>query len=152
MITIDRTRSLRVLAGGVAAAMLLAAPAALGQLAPRSPSVEGTTVYVVSPADGDTVTSPVTVIFGLDGMGIAPAGVEYPGTGHHHLLINEGLPPFDVPVPASDTYLHFGGGQTQTVLELPPGEHTLQLLLADHNHFPHEPPVISEVVTFTVSE
>ncbi len=152
MIRIDRLGTGRRLAGGVAAALLLAAPAGMAEAVELTPSVEGTTVYIVAPADGDSVSSPVTVVFGLSGMGIAPAGVEREGTGHHHLLINQDLPVLDQPVPASDTYVHFGGGQTQTVLDLPPGEHTLQLLLADHNHIPHDPPVISEVVTITVAE
>ena len=128
------------------------APAARAQGVERTPSTEGATVYIITPMEGESVTGPVTVRFGLSGMGIAPAGVAMPGTGHHHLLIDRELPPLDQPVPATDTYIHFGAGQTETVLELPPGEHTLQLLLADHNHIPHDPPVISEPVTFTIVE
>ena len=106
----------------------------------------GTRVYIISPMDGATVSSPVTILFGLDGMGVAPAGVEKTGTGHHHLIVDAPLPPLNEPIPADD----FGGGQTQTPIELLPGKHSLQLLLADHYHLPHNPPIHSEVVTITV--
>ena len=106
--------------------------------------------YIVSPADGATVRSPVKVVFGLRGYGVAPAGVEFPNTGHHHLLIDTGLPNLSEPIPADDKHRHFGKGQTETVLELAPGEHTLQLLLGDHLHRPHSPPVTSPVITITV--
>lgn len=145
---VPATLAMAVLAGWLALSAMT--PAASAQGIERTPSTEGAHVYIISPLAGESVTSPVTVRFGLSGMGIAPAGIVMPGTGHHHLLIDQELPPLDQPVPASDTYLHFGAGQTETVLELPPGEHTLQLLLADHNHIPHDPPVISEPVTFTV--
>ncbi|MGB3597159.1 MAG: DUF4399 domain-containing protein [Pseudomonas neustonica] len=108
-------------------------------------------VFFISPADGATVTSPVTVQFGLTGMGVAPAGVERPGTGHHHLLIDaKSLPPAGQPIPADEHHKHFGGGQTQVSLELPPGEHTLQLLVGDQNHVPLEPSVVSEKISITV--
>lgn len=107
------------------------------------------TAYIVSPENNATVSSPVTVIFGLSGMGVAPAGVERAGTGHHHLLVNaKELPPLDQPL-GSDV-IHFGGGQTQTSIELEPGEHTLQLILGDHLHRPHNPPIVSEKITITV--
>ena len=84
-------------------------------------------------------------------MGVAPAGVANPRTGHHHLLINlDELPDMDKPIPADENHRHFGGGQTETTIELEPGEHTLQLLLADHLHRPHDPPVISKKITITV--
>ena len=84
-------------------------------------------------------------------MGVAPAGVQFENTGHHHLLINvEELPPESLPLPATDQVLHFGLGQTETDLELPPGQYTLQLVLGDHLHIPHEPPVMSEKITITV--
>ena len=117
---------------------------------PRSPAPEGAEVYIVSPADGETVSSPVNVVFGLRGMGVAPAGVEAPNTGHHHLLIDVGLPELDKPIPADAQHRHFGGGQTETELELEPGTHTLQLLLGDHLHIPHEPAVMSPWITLTV--
>ncbi|PSF12672.1 DUF4399 domain-containing protein [Marinobacter shengliensis] len=116
-----------------------------------TPAPEGAAVYFVTPLDGQTVSSPVTVRFGLEGLGVAPAGVEREKTGHHHLLINvDDLPPMDKPIPADERHIHFGGGQTQTTLELEPGEYTLQLLVGDHLHIPHEPPVMSEKITVTV--
>ena len=93
----------------------------------------------------------MTVRFGLKGMGVAPAGIEKENTGHHHLLIDVAeLPTLDEPIPADDNHKHFGGGQTEVTLELPVGSHTLQLLLGDLNHIPHDPPVVSEKVTITV--
>lgn len=107
--------------------------------------------YIVSPSNGQEVSSPVRVIFGLKGMGIAPAGVNMDNTGHHHLLIdmNE-LPDLTQSLPATDNLIHFGKGQTETVLELSPGTHTLQLLLANFIHVPHDQPVLSEKITITV--
>ena len=113
-------------------------------------SPDGARVYIVSPADGASVSNPVTVVFGLQGMGVAPAGVEKDKTGHHHLIIDVDLPDADAPVPADDNHRHFGGGQTEVTLELEPGSHTLQLLLGDHNHIPHDPVVASEQITITV--
>ena len=118
---------------------------------PRSPAADGARVYIISPAPGESVTSPVTVRFGLEGMGVAPAGVEMQNTGHHHLLVDlDELPAMGLPVPTDDRHRHFGGGQTEVTLELLPGEHTLQLLLGDHIHVPHDPPVMSEKITITV--
>ncbi|MGP9833062.1 DUF4399 domain-containing protein [Marinobacter sp. NSM] len=115
------------------------------------PAPDGAAVYFVTPLDGQTVGSPVTVRFGLEGLGVAPAGVEREKTGHHHLLVNvDDLPPMDKPIPADERHIHFGGGQTQTTLELEPGEYTLQLLVGDHLHIPREPPVMSEKITVTV--
>lgn len=115
-----------------------------------TPAPDGAEVYFITPSDGDTVSSPVTVSFGLEGMGVAPAGVEQKNTGHHHLLVDVEAPALDKPIPADDNHIHFGGGQTQTTLELEPGEHTLQLLVGDHTHTPHEPPIMSETITITV--
>lgn len=129
------------------AAALLAAGAAW---AGETPAPAGAEVYFVSPQDGQTVSSPVKVVFGLKGMGVAPAGVEKEKTGHHHLIINADLPPLDEPIPADDNHKHFGGGQTETTIELPPGEHSLQLLLGDWSHIPHNPPVASEKIIITV--
>lgn len=132
----------------LALALLAAGPALASD---RTPSPPGAQAYIISPADGATLASPVTVLFGLKGMGVAPAGIEKEKTGHHHLLIGVSeLPPLDEPIPADDNHKHFGGGQTEVTLELPPGTHTLQLLLADQNHIPHEPPVLSEKITITV--
>ena len=127
-----------------------AAIAAAGVFA-ETPSRPGAAAYIISPVDGATVGNPVTVRFGLRGMGVAPAGVERPDTGHHHLLIDlDTLPAAGMPIPTDDKHRHFGGGQTETTLELAPGRHTLQLLLADHAHTPHNPPVVSERITITV--
>jgi len=110
-------------------------------------------VYFISPQDGDTVSGEFEVRFGLRGMGVAPAGVEADNTGHHHLLIDvDTLPPMDVPLPKSDQLRHFGGGQTETTLSLEPGKHTLQLLLGNYSHVPHNPPVMSKKITITVTE
>lgn len=117
-----------------------------------SPAYAGDTeLYIISPTDGAQVTSPVLVQFGLRGMGVAPAGIEKPNTGHHHLLIDSpDLPALDAPIPADTNHRHFGGGQTEVTLELPPGEHTLQLLLGDQAHIPHDPPLISRQISITV--
>ena len=118
---------------------------------PRTPSTPGAEVYFISPRDGETVKGPVTVRFGLKGMGVAPAGIKFDGAGHHHLLVDTD-PPTDLgaPLPATDKILHYGKGQTEVTLDLPPGRHTLQLVLGDHNHVPHDPPVMSKKITITV--
>jgi len=117
----------------------------------ETPSAPGADVYFISPRDGETVHNPVTVRFGLRGMGVAPAGVTQANTGHHHLLIDVAeLPAPGQPVPADEQHRHFGGGQTETTLELSPGVHTLQLLLADQAHVPHQPPVVSQRITIQV--
>ena len=117
----------------------------------QSPNTDTTRVYFISPQDGETVSSPVTVRFGLSGMGVAPAGMPKDKTGHHHLLIdvNE-LPDLSMPLPSDENHRHFGGGQTEVTLELAPGKHTLQLLLGDLAHVPHDPPVMSEKITIEV--
>jgi hypothetical protein len=109
-------------------------------------------VYVIAPRDGEKVTSPVTVRFGLKGAGIAPAGVKFDNTGHHHLLVDTDVSELkpDAPIPASDKILHFGKGQTETVLTLAPGKHTLQLVFADAAHVPFNPVVASKKITITV--
>lgn len=119
---------------------------------PRVERPDAARVYFITPVDGDVVTSPLTVRFGLAQMGVAPAGVAKPGTGHHHLIVDADVPPVDLPVPKNDHYLHFGKGQTEVSLELAPGAHTLQLLLGDHNHMPHDPPVVSERITIEVKK
>nr|WP_245609834.1 DUF4399 domain-containing protein [Wenzhouxiangella marina] len=122
---------------------------------PRSPAPEDARVYFISPADGETLTSPVRVRFGLSGMGVAPAGTRAQHTGHHHLLIDldeSEMPSFDMPLPATEQVVHFGGGQTETEIELAPGEYRLQLLLGDHNHVPHDPPVLSDVIVIRVTD
>ena len=132
-------------------APLLAAGLAFAAAAlERTPAPPGVKLYLISPADGATVTSPVTVRFGLSGMGVAPAGVAFEATGHHHLIVDAPLPAADQPIPQGAQHLHFGKGQTETTLPLAPGTHTLQLLLGDLNHVPHDPPVASERITITV--
>jgi hypothetical protein len=131
------------------AALLFAATGALA--ADRAASPAGAEVYIVSPKDGAKVKGPVTVVFGLKGMGVAPAGIKFDNTGHHHLLIDSD-PPADLsqPLPATEKSVHFGKGQTETTVTLPPGKHTLQLVLGDSLHVPHEPAVISKKITITV--
>ena len=112
---------------------------------------KGAEVYFIQPVDGQVVSSPFSVRFGLRGMGVAPAGVDKKNTGHHHLLVDlEQLPDLSKSLPASDQVKHFGGGQTEVMLSLPQGQHSLQLLLGDYHHVPHQPPVMSEVITITV--
>jgi hypothetical protein len=128
------TASTPVLAGGY---KKVAAPAAAA-------------VYFVNLKNGDVVTSPLLVQFGLRGIGVAPAGIEKENTGHHHLLIDVAELDVNGPLATTDNIRHFGGGQTEARIELKPGPHTLQLLLADHNHIPHHPVVASERITITV--
>ena len=126
--------------------LALGTSAALASDAPDDASV-----YFISPQDGETVSSPVTVRFGLEGMGVAPAGVDRKNTGHHHLLVNvDEMPDMNDPIPSDEQHRHFGGGQTQTTLDLEPGTHELTLLLGDQTHTPHNPPVKSETITITV--
>ena len=123
------------------------------QALPRTASPAGAKVYIVLPADGAKVKSPVTVVFGLAGMGIAPAGMQFDNTGHHHLLIDTDLPKdMGAPLPANDNIKHFGKGQTEASIELKPGKHTLQLVLGDHLHIPFNPVVASQKITITVTQ
>lgn len=108
-------------------------------------------VYFVSPSDGDEVSSPVEIVFGLRGIGVAPAGINFPNTGHHHLLVDlDALPNLNESIPADENHIHFGKGQTQTLLALDPGEHTLQLLFGDWMHVPHAEPIFSEKIKIFV--
>jgi hypothetical protein len=107
--------------------------------------------YIGWPTNGEKVHSTrIKVWFGLRNFGVAPAGVDKPNTGHHHLLIDTDLPPLDQAIPNDKNHLHFGNGQTETIIELPPGQHTLQLLLGDLNHVPFDPPIMSKKITITV--
>jgi hypothetical protein len=131
------------------AALAIAGVTALA--ADRAPSPAGAEVYIVSPRDGAKVKGPVTVVFGLKGMGVAPAGIKFDNSGHHHLLIDGDVPAdLSQPLPATEKSVHFGKGQTETTLTLAPGKHTLQLVLGDALHVPHEPAVISKKITVTV--
>ena len=124
-----------------------------GQAEPKTKSSPWASVSILEPIDGATVTSPVTVKFDIRGMALIPAGIEHPESGHHHLLIDLAeLPDLDKPIPADDQHLHFGKGQRETSLTLAPGVHTLQLLLGDHLHRPHDPAVYSKKITITVKE
>ncbi|MFZ0256505.1 MAG: DUF4399 domain-containing protein [Gammaproteobacteria bacterium] len=118
-------------------------------LADATPAPANAYVYIGWPNDGEELEAnkPFRVWFGLRHMGVAPAGVKHANTGHHHLLIDTDLPPLDEEIPSDRNHLHFGGGETETLLELPPGKHTLQLLLADDNHRPHKPAVYSKKIT-----
>jgi hypothetical protein len=136
----------------VLAAMLvglaLAAPHADAQQSTMPPDAK---VYILWPPDGAVIKGAFWVRMGLSGAGIAPAGVDKPNTGHHHLLVDAPLPPLDQPIPNDHNHLHFGLGQTEARLDLPPGKHTLQLLLGDANHVPHQPPLYSKQITITVT-
>jgi hypothetical protein len=118
----------------------------------RSAPAAGAEVYFIAPHDGASVTGPVTVRFGLKGMGIAPAGVKFDNTGHHHLLVDTDFSTLnlDAPLPATDKILHFGKGQTETVLTLSPGKHTLEIVFADYLHKSFDPPLHSKKITITV--
>jgi hypothetical protein len=114
-------------------------------------SNENKRVFFINLSDGESVTSPVTVRFGINGMSIAPAGVDKPMSGHHHLLINlENLPDMTMPIPNDKNHLHFGKGQTETIIELSKGKHSLQLLLGNYMHVPHEVPFLSEKIEIIV--
>ncbi|WP_170336371.1 DUF4399 domain-containing protein [Ruegeria arenilitoris] len=142
----------------IIAATLFTLSASIAWAGGETPSNPDAKVYFVNLADGDTVQSPVTVVFGLSGMGVAPSGVEKENTGHHHLLIDrppigegeDGADELAYGLPADDNHLHFGGGQTEVTLDLAPGPHTLQLVLGDAGHVPHATPIVSEVITITV--
>ena len=150
---LEASMNRRIVPMACMAAILLATTALVSPAVAREPSPAGAEVYIVSPKDGAKVKSPVTVVFGLKGMGIAPAGIKFDNTGHHHLLVDAD-PPDDLsqPLPANEHNIHFGKGQTETSLTLPPGKHTLQLVLADSLHTPHEPPVISKQISITVEK
>jgi len=127
------------------------AGAAAAQGLPTTPAPAGAEAYIISPKDGATVKQEFTVQFGLKGMGVAPAGVKHENTGHHHLLIDVAeLPAAGQPIPKDATHLHLGGGQTETVVKLLPGTHTLQLELGDENHIPFQPAVVSKKITVHV--
>jgi hypothetical protein len=133
-------------------ALALSALAAVALAQDRSAAPSGAEVYIISPKTGEKVHGPVTVRFGLKGMGVAPAGIKFDNTGHHHLLIDTDLADvkLDAPLPANDKLLHFGKGQTETTLTLAPGKHTLELLFADYLHMSFDPPLHSQKITITV--
>ncbi len=116
----------------------------------RTPSASDARVFFITPSDGDTVASPVQLEFGVDGIGLAPSGDDSPNSGHHHIIIDHDLPDLSLPVPADAQHVHYGDARSSTELDLAPGQHTLQLLFADHLHIPHDPPLISERISITV--
>jgi len=121
--------------------------------AERSPAAEGAEVRIIWPYDGTVIEGgKFWLRMGARNVGIAPKGVKVKNTGHHHLLIDTDLPPFDQEIPSDRNHLHFGAGQTEVRIELPPGKHTLQLLLGDHDHVPHDPPVYSQKITVLVPQ
>lgn len=155
--TESNTRRAASLRGGrliAGVALVLSVPLLLGSSGSMpgdvTPAPEGARLEIISPMDGDTVSSPVLVKFGLGGMGVAPAGVSNPNTGHHHLIVDAPLPNVEFAIPKDANHRHFGGGQTQVSISLSPGKHTLQLLLGDYRHIPHVPPLSSKIVTITV--
>ncbi|RAS35462.1 DUF4399 domain-containing protein [Paraburkholderia bryophila] len=136
----------------IAVAALMASAALISSIpatAGTTPSPAGARAYIGYPNDGQVVAAnkPFRVWFGLRYMGVAPKGVKYPNTGHHHLLIDTDLPPMDQEIPSDRNHLHFGAGETETMIQLPPGKHTLQLLMGDDMHVPHNPPVYSKKIT-----
>lgn len=139
---------MKILSMLIALAVLTVGGAAF---AGESPAPKNAYLYIGWPNDGEVIrSSSFRVWFGLRNMGIAPAGVEKPMTGHHHLIVDAPLPPMDEEIPADKNHIHFGKGQTETRLSLPPGQHTLQLLMGDQDHIPHDPPVMSQKITITV--
>ncbi|VUD53088.1 hypothetical protein TDB9533_01764 [Thalassocella blandensis] len=120
--------------------------------AAESSSPKNAKVFIKEPADGATVQNPVKVVFGIENMMLMPAGVPHSDSGHHHLLVDvKTLPEAGKSIPADDQHIHFGKAQTETTLNLAPGKHTLQLMLGDHLHMPHNPPVVSKKITITVA-
>ncbi|MGH1574212.1 DUF4399 domain-containing protein [Methylobacterium sp. P31] len=145
----------KTMAGGLpraALVLLLTASAVIAQerKGGPTPSPPGAAVYFVDVKNGSTLPPKTTIHFGLRNMGVAPAGMDRPNSGHHHLLIDAPMPAADRPIPNDFNHMHFGAGQTEAEIELTPGEHTLQLLLADKDHFLHNPPVVSEVIKVRV--
>lgn len=127
-------------------------PASASDIKPAAKEISATnaSVYFITPTSGTTVSSPVSIEFGIAGMAVVPAGEDKPRSGHHHLVIDAPLPDLSLPVPKNAHYVHFGDGSASTELTLEPGEHTLQLLFADFLHIPHEPAIKSETITIIV--
>ncbi len=150
----------RMTAAAAAAMLMIGAQASAAEPAPAATPdarlaahrlAAGASVYIISPKNGETVASPVKVVFGLTGMGVAPAGIDMPNTGHHHILVDADLPAnLAMPLPADEHHVHFGKGQTEAMVTLPPGKHTLQLVLGDKLHVPFDPVVASTKITVTV--
>jgi hypothetical protein len=147
----SRLLPLAVLLTGSSVFLSAAAQAPAAAALPRTPAPPGAKVYIISPRDGATAKSPVLVVFGLSGMGIAPAGTKAENTGHHHLLIDTDIPKDTAaPLPSNEHIRHFGKGQTEASIELAPGKHTLQLVMGDYEHVPFDPVLASKKITITV--
>jgi hypothetical protein len=144
---------MRAIAGIVAIAAAVCILGGPAQAADRRPAPEGAVAYIIWPRDGAVIPGgKFWLRMGLSGAGVAPAGIDRPHTGHHHLIVDAELPPLDQPIPNDKNHRHFGAGQTEVRIELPPGRHTLQLLLGDADHVPHDPPVMSKKITITVPQ
>ena len=141
----------RIIARGLAACLTGALIGIIEPARAAEPAPPGARLYIIWPKDHQTIPGgKFWLRMGLRNAGIAPAGVHKEGTGHHHLLIDTDLPPLDEPIPNNQNHLHFGAGQTEVRIELPPGTHTLQLILGDGDHVPFDPPIVSEKITVTV--
>jgi Domain of unknown function (DUF4399) len=143
----------RFVAALVAVSLTLLASAPLAA-ADRKPAPQDAHVYILWPSDGAVIPGgKFWLRMGLtSNMGVAPAGIAKPNTGHHHVLVDADPPPLDQPIPNDKNHLHFGAGQTEARIDLPPGKHTLQLILGDENHVPHDPPVLSKKISITVPQ
>ena len=130
--------------------LILALSAFCSHAQERTPAPDNAELYFISPADGATLSNPINVRFGLRNMGVAPAGIKYEDSGHHHLLVDTAVPALNLSIINDENHRHFGKGQTEVTLDLPPGDHTLQLLLGDFAHIPHDPAVISRQIKITV--
>jgi Domain of unknown function (DUF4399) len=141
---------MKLFAAAIVAAACLSLPATAQN--PVTPSPKAAKVYFVNLKNGSVVTSPFLVQFGLSGMGVAPVGIDKENTGHHHLIIDAKMSPEELkaPIAADAKHVHYGAGQTEATVTLPPGQHTLQLVLGNWSHIPHDPPVMSEIITITV--
>lgn len=138
---------LKCLTAAALGLVVLSGPALSGD----TPRPENAKVYIIWPKDGRTIPGgKFWLRMGLKNFGVAPAGTRKPSTGHHHVIIDAPLPPFNEEIPNDRNHLHFGGGQTEARIQLPPGRHTIQLLMGDHDHIPHDPPLVSRRVTITV--
>jgi hypothetical protein len=141
----------RTILGALASLAALAADSSFPATRPRSASPPNAEEYIIWPPDGAVIIGgKLWVRMGLRNMGVCPKGIDLPNVGHHHLLIDTDLPPLDQEIPSDRNHLHYGAGETDARIELPPGKHTLQLLLGDMNHVPHDPPVYSKKITITV--
>ncbi|WP_027214872.1 DUF4399 domain-containing protein [Burkholderia sp. WSM2232] len=149
----SRRCAVRAASRTLLAVALACAALPLPAFADTTASPAGAEEYIIWPSDGAVIHGgKLWVRMGLRNMGVCPKGVGFPNCGHHHLLIDTDLPAFDQEIPSDRNHLHFGAGETDARIELPPGKHTLQLILGDHNHVPHTPPVYSKKITITVQK